>query len=81
MGLSPAEVSPRSRIVVVEVRGRVLGLLVDAVSQVAKVPATTVAAPPEEVRTADGDYVTGVARWQSRLIILLDLEKALAPTE
>ena len=27
------------------------------------------------------DYLTGVARWHSRLIILLDLEKALLPTE
>ena len=36
---------------------------------------------PEEVVSADVDYLTGVARWQSRLIILLDLEKALLPTE
>jgi purine-binding chemotaxis protein CheW len=67
--------------VVVEVRGRVLGLLVDAVSQVTKVPQASVAPAPDEVLSGDSDYVTGVARWQSRLIILLDLEKALAPTE
>ena len=36
---------------------------------------------PEDVRSAEADYLTGVARWQSRLIILLDLDKALAPTE
>jgi purine-binding chemotaxis protein CheW len=81
LGLAPAELSPRSRVVVVEVRGRVLGLLVDAVSQVTKVPQASVVPPPDEVRSAEADYVTGVARWQSRLIILLDLEKALAPTE
>jgi purine-binding chemotaxis protein CheW len=81
LGLPPAELSPRSRIVVVDIRGRVLGLLVDSVSQVTKVPETAVAPPPEEVRTAEADYVTGVARWQSRLIILLDLDKALAPAE
>jgi chemotaxis signal transduction protein len=45
------------------------------------VPQASVAPAPDEVLSGDSDYVTGVARWQSRLIILLDLEKALAPTE
>jgi purine-binding chemotaxis protein CheW len=79
--LPPAEPTPRCRIVVVDVRGRVLGLLVDAVSQVTKVPQASVVPAPEDVRSVEADYITGVARWQSRLIILLDLEKALAPTE
>jgi purine-binding chemotaxis protein CheW len=81
LGLPPAELTPRSRVVVVEVRGRVLGLLVDAVSQVTKVPEASVVPAPEEVVSADANYLSGVARWQSRLIILLDLDKALLPTE
>ncbi len=81
LGLPPAELTPRSRVVVVEVRGRVLGILVDAVSQVTKVPQASVVPAPEEVVSADVDYLTGVARWQSGLIILLDLDKALLPTE
>lgn len=81
LGLAPAELTPRSRVVVVEVRGRVLGVLVDAVSQVTKVPQASVAPAPEEVLAADVDYLTGVARWDGRLIILLDLEKVLLPTD
>jgi purine-binding chemotaxis protein CheW len=81
LGLAPSELTPRSRVVVVEVRGRVLGLLVDAVSQVTKVPESSVVAAPQEVVSADAAYLTGVARWQSRLIILLDLDKALLPAE
>jgi purine-binding chemotaxis protein CheW len=77
LGLEPAVVSPRSRIVVVEVHDRVLGILVDAVLQVAKVPAETVTPPPEEVLSPQTDHISGVARWGSRLIILLDLAKAL----
>ena len=49
LGLPPAELTSRSRVVVVEVRERVLGLLVDAVSQVTKVPEASVAPAPEEV--------------------------------
>jgi purine-binding chemotaxis protein CheW len=81
VGLPPAELTPRSRIVVLEVRGRVLGVLVDAVCQVTKVPQASVAPAPEEVLAADVDYLTGVARRDSRLIILLDLEKVLLPTD
>jgi purine-binding chemotaxis protein CheW len=77
LGLEPAAVGARSRIVVVEVHDRVLGMLVDAVVQVAKVPLETVAPPPEEVLSPQTDYIGGVARWGSRLIILLHLEKVL----
>jgi purine-binding chemotaxis protein CheW len=77
MGLTPAEITPRSRIVVVGVHGRVLGILVDGVSKVVKVPVTAVAPAPEEVLSPGTDYITGVARWDSRLIVLLDLEKVL----
>jgi purine-binding chemotaxis protein CheW len=77
LGLAPAITTPRSRIVVVEVHDRVLGLLVDAVLQVAKVPMEVVTPPPDEVLSPQTDYITGVARWRSRLIILLELEKAL----
>jgi purine-binding chemotaxis protein CheW len=77
MGLTQAEITPRSRIVVVSVHDRTLGVLVDGVSQVVKVPAGTVAPAPEEVLSHNADYIAGVARWNSRLIILLDLEKLL----
>lgn len=77
MGLAPAEITPRSRVVVVGVHDRTLGILVDGVSQVVKVPAETVAPAPQEVLSPGVDYITGVARWDSRLIILLDLEKVL----
>jgi purine-binding chemotaxis protein CheW len=77
LGLEPAVVTASSRIVVVDVLGRVLGLLVDRVSQVTKVPAECVVPAPEEVISADADYLSGVARWNSRLIILLDLDKVL----
>jgi chemotaxis signal transduction protein len=36
-----------------------------------------VAPAPDEVLSSNADYITGVARWNSRLIILLDLEKVL----
>lgn len=77
LGLDPAECTPASRVVVVEVARRTVGLLVDAVAQVTRVSEKLIAAPPEEVRTAGAEAVTGVARVGQRLLILLDLEQVL----
>jgi purine-binding chemotaxis protein CheW len=77
MGLPAAEITPQSRVVVVGVHDRILGILVDGVSQVVKVPTETIAPAPEEVLSPGTDYITGVARWNSRLIMLLDLEQVL----
>jgi purine-binding chemotaxis protein CheW len=81
LGLTPATITQRSRILVTEVHERVLGLLVDAVLQVTKVPQDAVTPPPEEVVSPQTDYISGVARWRSRLIILLELDKALLVQE
>lgn len=78
LGLSPAELTPASRVIVVDVLGRTLGLLVDAVGQVSRVGERQVAAPPDEVRTAGAEAVIGVARLGQRLLILLDLPRALS---
>jgi purine-binding chemotaxis protein CheW len=67
-----------SRIVVVHVKQRLLGLLVDGASQVLKVPVSRVEPAPEEVVQKGGDYIRGVAKLDDRLIILVDLERLLA---
>ena len=78
LGLGEVTVTKLSRIVVVTIKGRLLGLLVDGASQVRKVPVSLVEAPPEEVVQKGGDYLRGVAKLEKRLIILVDLEMALA---
>lgn len=77
LGLAPLVPTPRARIIVAETQGRLIGLLVDEVAQVLKLPAERVVAAPDEVRPAAGDHVTGVAQLGERLVILLDLERAL----
>jgi purine-binding chemotaxis protein CheW len=77
LGLAPAVVTPKSRIVVTEAHGRILGLLVDAVLQVTRIPADTVQPPPEDILTAQADWLAGVARRPDRLLILLELDAVL----
>ena len=72
------EAARASRIVVVKVRERLVGLLVDGASQVLKVPVASVEAAPEEVVEIDANYLRGVAKLEDRLIMLMDLPKVLA---
>jgi purine-binding chemotaxis protein CheW len=68
----------QARIVVVKVKERLIGLLVDGASQVLKVPVSTIEPPPEEVVEIEANYIRGVAKLDQRLIILVDLVKILA---
>jgi purine-binding chemotaxis protein CheW len=78
LGLGEVEESRAARIVVVRVRERLLGLLVDGASQVPKIPVSRIEPPPAEVVERGGDYIRGVAKLDDRLIILVDLVRLLA---
>lgn len=75
--LPDREADKASRIIVTEVNNKIIGLLVDAVSHVIKVPSDFVESAPDEILEVDTDYITGVGKLQNRLVILLDLEKLL----
>ena len=77
LGLPAPQITPRSRLILVEAHGRLLALLVDSVSRMARVAASAVRPAPAEAVSAQVDYVTGVAQVGGRLIILLDLDKVL----
>jgi purine-binding chemotaxis protein CheW len=75
-GMPPSERTESSRVMVVEVGGRVLGFIVDRVSQAGlEVQSGVVDPPPAMACSIDADYLAGVAKLQDRLVILLDLEK------
>lgn len=76
LGLEPSDVTATSRVLLVETQERVVGLLVDGVSQVLRVPESTLDGG-EEMAASSADYVEGLAQFDSRLIILLDITRTL----
>ena len=75
-----ADIHPdrKNRILVANVEGTMVGLIVDAASEVLKLPNTEIEAPPSNVfDDAEVNYVTGVGKLNGRLIILLDLKRIL----
>ncbi len=79
--LPSAERTKSSRVLVAENGGRVIGLLVDAVSEVRKLPAEAVEPPPEMIAAVGIEYITGVAKAGERLLIFLDIKKILSIEE
>lgn len=65
------------RIIVVEVGEKRVGMLVDSVSQVIKIPSNVVEAMPEEATSGEENFISGVGKLDSRLIIILDLNRSL----
>lgn len=64
-----------SRILVTEIKGVLMGLLVDEVDQVMRISGKEIEPSPSESESAK--YVKGIAKTQDRLIVLLDLPKLL----
>src|SRR6202453_3623648 len=67
----------KNRIVVVEVEGRLIGLLVNSASEVLRIPPSDIEAPQDVFQEGELNYITGVGKLRGRLIILLDLNKVL----
>jgi purine-binding chemotaxis protein CheW len=66
-----------SRILVVEHRGRLAGMIVDAASEVLKIPESEIEPAPAMMLEGGLDCVTGLGKYKGRLIILLDVGKVL----
>jgi purine-binding chemotaxis protein CheW len=78
-GQKQAGLQRRNRILVVEHGGRLAGLIVDSASEVLKIPAEDVEAPPAVFQDGGLNCVTGLGKVGGRLIVLLDMTKLLAP--
>jgi purine-binding chemotaxis protein CheW len=69
------------RIVVLEVGSEYVGLIVDGVSEVLRVPYSLIEPPSEVVHGPDTDYILGIAKLESKLVILLDADRLLSMDE
>lgn len=80
-GLSAEERTEHTRIIVTRMEGRIIGLIVDSVSQVMKIPKADVQPPPDTIASISGKYILGIGKVDERMIILLDIEKILTESE
>jgi purine-binding chemotaxis protein CheW len=74
------EVNASTRILIVGVGSTLMGLLVDEVDEVMRVPASDIEPNPASVAETS-PYVKGIAKIHDRLIVILDLKMLLGGVE
>ena len=69
-----------TRIIIVEISGQIVGVTVDAVTEVVRLNTANIEPTPATV-AVDLQYIEGVGKIDDRLIILLDIDKVLTTQE
>ncbi|MBP7901789.1 MAG: chemotaxis protein CheW [Spirochaetes bacterium] len=64
-------------IIIVEVRERLIGMIVDTVSDVASIPVSTIQNTPHFTSKIETDFIKGIGQIESLLVIILDVDKIL----
>ncbi|MGY8770373.1 MAG: chemotaxis protein CheW [Pirellulales bacterium] len=80
-GLEEQVSTDETRIMVMNVVGKTIGIIVDAVSEVLRITNEQIAPPPSTVAGLGRDYLTGLVKLEKRLLILLDIDKILGENE
>ncbi len=68
-------------VVILRIAGRVIGLVVDAVSDVVAFGLSEVKPAPQLGTLVDGSFIAGLAARDERIVLLLDIEKLLSSGE
>ena len=80
LGCETAEYTEVTVVVVLNVRGRIVGAVVDSVSDVIDLESSAIK-PPPDLSTSDPGFITGIASLGERMLILVDIEAMLGGAE
>ena len=80
-GMGVTEPTAFTVVVVVNVRNRVMGFLVDAVSDVLDMNTKNIQPPPDMGSSVDITFIAGIGNAQDRLVTLLDIDRVLTEEE
>ena len=76
-GMEAAEYTAFTVIIVLTVGTKVMGLIVDAVSDVLNIPKTDIQATPDFGAQVDARFISGMAKAGDKLVVLLDIDRVL----
>jgi len=79
LGISSGKRGDHTRIIVAEVGGNTVGMIVDSVSEVFRLPYSNIEEIPSLMSTEVSEhFIRGVGKLKDRLLVLLDLNKILS---
>jgi purine-binding chemotaxis protein CheW len=73
--MQPKDEGKDTRIIVTNVNGTQMGFIVDSVSEVIRLPVSSIEPPPPIVSGIEADYIEGVGKLDDRMLILINIEK------
>jgi purine-binding chemotaxis protein CheW len=76
-GLGSAEYNSFTVVIILNVGGRVIGMVVDSVSDVLELPPDAVRDAPEMSSMVDSSYILGLGTVGDRMLILVDIEQLI----
>jgi purine-binding chemotaxis protein CheW len=79
--LGDCETPQLSVVIVLSLRSRVIGMVVDSVSDVISLAADEIRPPPQLGAALDTDYLHGIGTVDGRMLILLDIERLMSSEE
>lgn len=79
-GIAVTEHTDDTRIIIVEVNGQTVGITVDAVTEVVRLPVKNIESTPPTF-ILDSQYIQGVGKLDDRLLIMLEIDKILTSQE
>jgi purine-binding chemotaxis protein CheW len=81
LGMKPAEPTARHVIIVTQVRDNIVGLLVDAVSDILTVTDDNIQPTPEVASNLEKSFARGILALDNRMICVIELEAIFPETE
>jgi purine-binding chemotaxis protein CheW len=78
LGLGEVEITPRTRTVVVSSKNEQIGLLVDCIADVVRVPVDEIDRTPANIGGVDCKFFRGIHKLDSELLVVLDVDASLS---
>ncbi|MBU2642650.1 MAG: chemotaxis protein CheW [Thiobacillus sp.] len=81
LGLGSPTYDPLTVVIILNIAGRVVGMVVDSVSDVTTLSAEQLKPAPEINTSFDNDFLIGLGTLGDRMLILVDIDKLMSSTE
>lgn len=76
-----ATYNERTCIIVTNISGSYIGFIVDSVNEVAGIPEDDVSVPPQMGSDYVNTYITGIAKMENNIVLIMDIKKMLNEKE
>lgn len=80
-GVGQVEYTPFTVVIILSIGGRVVGMVVDGVSDVTSLRSDQICPAPEFAATVDTRYIKGLGTLGERMLIVVDIEKLMLSAE